>query len=93
MLKLYCIFAAVLLTRLPCQAQAETRNQSQAQSFLILKGIIVDDSTGEGLPFATLAYPWNGINSMSNERAGSSSRSAPIKQATASIFRTSATRL
>jgi hypothetical protein len=49
MLKLYYIFAAVLLARLPCYAQ----DQNQPQSFLVLKGVIVDDSTGEGLPFAT----------------------------------------
>jgi hypothetical protein len=58
----------MLLVWLPCHAQA--RNQTQAQSFLVLKGIIVDDSTGEGLPFATIAYPWNGVNSMSNDRGG-----------------------
>jgi hypothetical protein len=62
MLKLYCILAAILLATLSCHAQD--------RSFLVLKGVIVDDSTGEGLPFATIAYPWNGVNTMSNERGG-----------------------
>lgn len=62
MLRLYCILAAVLLAKLPCYAQD--------QPSLVLKGVIVDDSTGEGLPFTTIAYPWNGVNTMSNDRGG-----------------------
>jgi CarboxypepD_reg-like domain len=52
----------MLLAKLPCYAQD--------QSFLVLKGVIVDDSTGEGLPFATIAYHRNGVNTMSNEHGG-----------------------
>lgn len=62
MLKLYCVFAALLLIRVPSYAQD--------QSLLVLKGIVVDDSTGEGLSFATISYHSNGVNTMSNEHGG-----------------------
>jgi hypothetical protein len=62
MLKLYWVFAALLLIRVPCHAQD--------QPLLVLKGVVVDDSTGEGLSSATIGYPRNGVNTMSNEDGG-----------------------
>jgi len=62
MLKLHCVFAALLLIGVPSHAQG--------QSLLVLKGVVIDDSTGEGLPFATISYHPNGVNTMSNEHGG-----------------------
>jgi hypothetical protein len=70
MLKLYCILAAILLIRVPCHAQDQARNQNKDQPPLVLKGVVVDDSTGEGLSFATISYHRNGVNTMSNEDGG-----------------------
>jgi hypothetical protein len=43
---------------------------AQNRPFLVLQGSVLDDSTGERLGFATIAYPTNGAITMSNERGG-----------------------
>jgi CubicO group peptidase (beta-lactamase class C family) len=53
---------------LPCISTfSVSTGYSQIQSIVVLKGIIVNDSTGEAISYATVALSRKGIKTMSNE--------------------------